>query len=651
MMIRPYRMRKFYIAVPQEYEENVAELIGELGFVELFGERERIAAGEDIEAYTTFLRIMDRARVALESTYEIEPPEAVKKPFFERFLDAFRMPHRRVDLRKVDVEQLKELNLRYEDILDEYTSRLDNIRRRMGEIDDLLLKIDMFRRHKIFLDTVGDYTHIFVKAGFIPEANIGKLEDALKPFNVILTLLEGRPKEKFILLAASQKDRENILNILTMLNFEEIVFPPDIERDPDKAYESLIEEREGLRRDIRRLTGDLERFIEELRPYVRYVRYMYNVKSMVMRTRRFSVFYGWVPADRLGELRDKVASVTNGLMHMEAVEPKDEEEPTPPTYLRHPPIIDKFQLIVRMRGVPKYNELDPTFLYTILFSIMYGMMFGDVGQGVVLFILGQMLYRLRKPLLGISYTALNKLGMILSVASIFSIIFGFLYGESFLMHFMDPLWLNPLENPIAISVIAIIFGLIQISIGVILNIVNYAIEREYVAALMSWNGLVGLVYYLIGIVLAIRFIQGGMRLEVFGYPENIPLSLAELVLLGVAVFKPTVENKVYGHGHKMSETLMEGISEFIEMFLSYITNSISYVRLGAFAIAHVALAQVAGIMAASLGMIPSYLIFNIVVILIEGFSAGIQSIRLLFYEFSTKFYRDDGRLFRPLRLL
>jgi V/A-type H+-transporting ATPase subunit I len=111
-----------------------------------------------------------------------------------------------------------------------------------------------------------------------------------------------------------------------------------------------------------------------------------------------------------------------------------------------------------------------------------------------------------------------------------------------------------------------------------------------------------------------------------------------------------IENKLLSLGHGMSEALMEGVGEFIEMFLSYLTNSISYVRLGAFAVAHVALAEVAYILSPSIGFLPSYLLFNILVIILEGFSAGIQSVRLIFYEFSTKFYRDEGRLFRPLRI-
>jgi len=646
-LLRPKRLRKFYIAVPIEYEKDVVEAIGRLGLVQLI-ETGQVREISELEAYNNFLRLFDRVKIAIGNIDEMLPRAEVKKPFIEKVKDLFTPPKPKIKYSTISTEELNKLNRSIQELYDKYVSEFEAYRRRLSEIEDLIIKIDIFRRHGIGLDIAGEYTHIFVKAGFIPEVNISKLYDALRMFNIILSVLEGREREKFILIAASQKDRDEIINILTMLNFEEIVLPEDLGRDPDEAYRNLLREKEDIMNKLRVLRNRLTKLYEEMSPYVRYVRFMARVRSQVVRTRSFSILYGWIPEDRLMELRSEVAKVTGGLMHIEESIPgKDEEAPT---LLSSPPLIDKFQLITRMRGLPRYYEIDPSPFFMVLFSIMYGMMFGDVGQGLVLFIIGQILYRIKKPILGIPYRALNRLGAILSTASIASIIFGFLYGESFLLHFMEPLWLNPLKDPIQISVVAIIFGLIQIIIGLILYSLNNALRGDYIEAILGWRGLVGLIYYIVGIILAVRFIIGGMRLEVFGYPENLPLVFIELFLLAFILLRPTLLNMFAEHKHPVMETLMEGVGEFIEMFLSYITNSVSYVRLAAFAIAHVALAEVAYLLSYSIGPIPSYLIFNIIVILIEGFAAGIQSIRLLFYEFSTKFYMGDGRPFIPVRL-
>ena len=648
-MFRPKRMKKFYVAVPRDKEDDVVEALGRLGIVEFISQAKASGRGDtELEAYSSFLRLYDRIGIAINSIEEMLPKEEIKKPFLVRFKESFTLRRHKVSPQKITVDELKVFLSEVESEYSKLTSELDDKRRRLSELDSMLRDIEVFRKNNVSLDIMGDYTHIFVKAGFIPVVNVDKLMEALKPFNVVISLMEGRPKENFLLIAASQKDKENIMGILTALNFEEIVFPSDIGADPEKVYKKFLEERKEIFKAFEELRGRFESLKSRLQPYLKYVRFMYRVKSMLVRTRNFSVIYGWTPSDKVDEVKRVVDEVTKGVMHIEISDPKPDEKP--PTLLSQPPLLNRFQLIVRMRGVPNYNEIDPTLPFTILFSIMYGMMFGDVGQGIVLFIIGQLLYRIKKPMLGISYSALNKLGAILSTASIFSIIFGFLYGESFLVHFMHPLWLNPLEEPLGIAVAAIIFGLIQLNLGLILNIANNILNRNYLEALLSWRGVLGMVYYIIGIFLAIRFILGGMSLGVFGEPENLPLVTIELVLLVFSLLKPTVVSLLSKHKHPISETLMEGINEFIEMFLSYITNSISYIRLGAFAIAHVALASVAEIMAHSMGFVPSYLIFNIIVILIEGFAAGIQSIRLLFYEFSTKFYIDDGRLFRPMKI-
>ena len=648
-MLRPKRMKKFYVAVPRDKEDDVVEALGRLGVVEFISQARAGGRGDvELEAYVSFLRLFDRVGIAINSIDEVLPKKGVRKSFMERLKESFVMTRSKAGSEKISIDELRDFLQSIEDEYNKLTSELDKRRRRLSDVESLIQNVDVFRRNGISLDIMGEYTHIFVKAGFIPSVNVDRLMEALKPFNVVVSILEGRPKENFLLIAASQKDKENIVGILTALNFEEIIFPSDIGADPEKVYRSLVDEKKSIYKAFERLRRDFEKLRNRFYPYLKYVRFMYRVKSMLVRTRNFSVIYGWIPSDKVDDIKRAVDTVTGGVMHMEVSDPRPDEKP--PTLLPQLPLLNKFQLIVRMRGIPNYNEVDPTIPFTVLFSIMYGMMFGDVGQGIILFIIGQLLYRIRKPLLGISYSALNKLGAILSTASIFSIIFGFLYGESFLVHFMHPLWLNPLEEPLGIAVAAIIFGLIQLNIGLVLNIVNNILNKDYFEALLSWRGVLGMIYYNIGIVLAVRFIVGGMSLEVFGASENLPLVSVELILLMFSLVKPAVVGVLTGHRHSISESLMEGINEFIEMFLSYITNSISYIRLGAFAIAHVALASVAETMSHSMGFIPSYLVFNIIVILIEGFAAGIQSIRLLFYEFSTKFYIDEGRLFQPLKL-
>ncbi len=654
-MLRPAKIARFYIAVPQNLEERVVELIGKLGYIEItpketaYGHRDITA-----EKFANLIRIYDRLKVSLNVIDEYLPKRVEKKGLIDKFKSLFVEEGRRVREYKIlKYDQLDVIVDRYSKIADEVTSRLDKLRKNYDEVKEVIEKIELFKKYNLMLDMMGEYEYITVKAGFMPDANISRLMEVLKPYNVILDILDARPREKLVLIAFSNKDKAEILNILTMLNFDEIKFPKDTPANPEEALKLYNNKLNEIIEEFKSLKGEIVRELEVLEPYMPYVKFVHKVKNSLIRTRNFSVLYGWIPQERLEEFKRRVDDITNGRYYIEAIEAEASKGIKPPTLLKHPKIIDRFQLLVKMRGIPSYNEIDPTIFFMVLFIIMYGMMFGDVGEGVILFIMGLFFYKIRRNLIGVSYRAWNSLGVILMLSSISAIVFGFLYGESFLLPLDKPLWFKPIEppnGPIMICVYSILFGVAQLILGLILNIINNIMNKRYEEALLSWRGVVGLVYYLIGIVLAIRFVTMGMTLDVFVRPENIGLSITLLALLGFIFFKPAILNVIHKTGESITMSLMEGFSELIEMFLSYITNSLSYVRLGAFAIAHEALALAAEMIAPMIGFLPSYLIFNALVIVLEGFACGIQSIRLLFYEFSTKFYEGEGKLFTPLRI-
>ena len=194
--------------------------------------------------------------------------------------------------------------------------------------------------------------------------------------------------------------------------------------------------------------------------------------------------------------------------------------------------------------------------------------------------------------------------------------------------------------------IALVFGVIQIALGLILNIVNEFLKGEKLKAILSGKGLIGLIYYVGGVILAVKYIYN-MTFDVF--TENIVLTGIVVAALLIIFFSPLIEGAVEGHINIL-EGLMTGFSEALETFISYLTNSISYVRLAAFAMAHVALGLSAISLAEALGVAGSYLFMNFLVILIEGMSVLIQSMRLTYYEFFTKFYSGEGRAFKPFHL-
>jgi V/A-type H+-transporting ATPase subunit I len=159
-------------------------------------------------------------------------------------------------------------------------------------------------------------------------------------------------------------------------------------------------------------------------------------------------------------------------------------------------------------------------------------------------------------------------------------------------------------------------------------------------------GGVRLVYYVTGVALAVKY-AASMSFSVF--TENLWLTVLALTCLLVVFLSPSIEG-VIKHEFRLGEGIMKGASEFIETFLSYLTNSISYVRLAAFAIAHSALGISAVILAVTIGLIPGYIVMNFLGMTIEALGVFIQCMRLTYYEFFTKFYSGNGVTYRPFSL-
>jgi V/A-type H+-transporting ATPase subunit I len=366
-----------------------------------------------------------------------------------------------------------------------------------------------------------------------------------------------------------------------------------------------------------------------------------GARSAFGRTETLSLVHGWIPAEQEESLRSTVAASTNGAALLKSDDPALDDKP--PVQINNRGIAGSFELFTKLRGTPQYNEIDPTLIVTVLFTIMYGMMFGDIGQGALLLVMGLIFSRLQRSLLGIPPRAMRKLGVILATCGVSAIFFGTLYGEFFLSEAFHPIFVNPIQGQTTMIVVALLFGVAQLSVGLVLKIVNLLRARAMTEAVF---GGVRLLYYVTGVALAVKYATS-MSFTVF--TENLWLTGLALTCLLVVFLSPTIEGAIK-YEFKIGEGIMKGVSEFIETLLSYLTNSISYVRLAAFAIAHSALGIAAVILGASMGALPGFIVMNFLAMTIEALGVFIQCMRLTYYEFFTKFYSGTGSPYRPFSL-
>ncbi len=288
-----------------------------------------------------------------------------------------------------------------------------------------------------------------------------------------------------------------------------------------------------------------------------------------------------------------------------------------PTVLRNPWWARPFELFAKLLGTPDTNEVDPSRLLAVLVPLMFGYMFGDVGQGAVLIIAGLILSR-RYPL-----------AKILIAGGLSAIVFGFAFGSVFSREdIIDPLWLHPLDAPIPVLAIPLIGGVIVLMLGLVLN----GVEAHWRGALAAWWRLDGALLALyLSLVLSI------WRLEFLA-----AVALALLWYLGGVAWE----------SRRRATSIGGGIGHLFESTFQLAVNTISFARVGAFALAHagvsLAIVTIADTSRNAVVRITIMVVGNVIVIVLEGLVVFIQTTRLVLFEFFIRFLRGEGRVFRPL---
>ncbi len=395
-----------------------------------------------------------------------------------------------------------------------------------------------------------------------------------------------------------------------------------------------------IMRDILRRIGEYVSYEQTLEAMYRAQPLLSEVR--IFRSRRITIAEGYVPVKYSEALRQELLRRVPRILYFKLENiPRKERAPT---FIEAKGLRRYLYKLTSMRGTPAYWEVDPTLIFTALFTIMYGMMFGDVGQGLLLTLFGLWLLKTKYPLLGISREGAGTLGALATLAGISSMFFGALYGFMFFLIQLGSPIISPIHDVYSIISVALWFGVAQLLLAMTLNVVNLVRFGDVAGALFSGMGGMGILFYSSGVLLAYKLASSGFNFGALSSPD-VPLLLWLIVgsLIAVLGFG-FYEARSTGHREKF----MHAMSEVIEMIIAFPANSLSYIRLAAFAMAHEAFGILAENMAHFAGWVVSYLVANLLVLAIEALAVGIQAMRLTYYEFSTKFFKGEGIEFRPI---
>lgn len=621
---------------------------------------------------------IDRVTDLYFSKYEIQLENALSElktvdnlqPFVEinPYKDALEKANQFVGY-LTDKDTLPEISLSMEELFQtirtaninymELKEKEQHLKDEQDALRDKLKIIEPFAGLKCNIHDVMQYQFIKFRFGRVALNYYHKVEKYVsEDLNVIF--LEGGRDASYVygVYFSSRSDSERIDAILKSLHFERIFLPDEYDATPADACHTLEKSIRAIEKKIQHIDEEIAEILSEdsaklvsAQKRLQALAKNFDVRKLAAcvedKHDNFFILCGWMSETDIHDFLEDVKHDPNLFVVVE-----DDHETyfgEPPTKLKNPKIFKPFEMFIRMYGLPAHNEMDPTIFLALTYTFIFGAMFGDVGQGLCLAIGGGLLYKFKKM----------ELAGVISLAGIFSTFFGFMFGSVFgFENIIEAKWLHPISAMTnlpfvgqlnTVFIVAIAFGMGIILLSMIFQIINSLRAHDLENAWFSSNGVAGLIFYG-SVVFAVVLFMTGHKM-----PANILLA----VLLGVPVlmmiFKEPLAKKLEKRVEKAEGgKVMFFVQAFFELFetmLSYFSNTLSFVRIGAFAVSHAAMMEVVLMLGGvAENSSPNWLIIvlgNIFVCLMEGLVVGIQVLRLEYYEMFSRFYKGSGREFKP----
>lgn len=566
----------------------------------------------------------------------------------------------------VDKNILSE-NYKINDVYNELMSIESSLGVKVKEINDKREIIKELQAFRLRVDSIGDKTLELNKLsdlncfeyeiGMLSKENKWRLKKNYENLSAIVMrigIINASDEDMYMIMYPKQFKGETD-NLLKSLNWNRLERPEGITGTPLEMIGQIDERLNKLNNEIDSLTAAIE---AEKKTNSNSINRLYNILNLEERINEvtekaeignniFAVDV-WVQESELENVKKDISKVSKKYMLTQKTAEELGTQVVPPTKLKNNIFAKPFETIVKMYSLPAYNELDPTPFLAVTFCLAFGIMFGDIGQGLVYFLLGLALKKKIGDFAGI----VMRLGAT-------SIVFGFVYGSFFGLEKHELPWLPSLiqggplspDNIPMILVAGIVYGLFALTVSYIYGIVNSMINKNIEEGIFGKNGIFGYMFFM-SFVLTIIALTG-----IINVPVSAPL-IVLLISIVAIVMKEPLANLVMGHKPLFHESpgayFTESIFEAIETILAALSNTVSFVRVGAFALNHAGLFMAFLVMSEMVENIFAKILIlvigNILILTLEGVIVFIQGLRLQYYEMFSKYFKGEGVEFKPLKL-
>ena len=528
----------------------------------------------------------------------------------------------------------------------------EQLQKMIAENDDAIKQLNHVEGSNINFDELFSCKYLVIRFGKLPIHSESKLAyyDAV-PF----AYKSFQKDEKFIwcMYVTAPQDAPEVDNIFTSLYFERIHLPEFVHGSCELAEAEIEEESQLARKYSENLDARIEKMIQDNQDELnriysisKQLNSVYVMQKYIVRAGDKLIVHGFVLKNKEKDFQQAFESIPG--VNVDLLPATSDMRLEPPTKLKNSWFALPFRMFVEMYGVPKYTDVDPTLLVAISYTLLFGIMFGDLGQGIILSLVGLIAEKKFKMRLG-------GVGVRLGISSaIFGLFFGSVFGnEEFLAEtFKGISFFNAMspDNTMTLLLAAIGLGVVLILVSMIFNIILNVKKKNFGEALLSQNGVCGVTFYVAVLGFALSVMLG------LNFANSLYVLLL-IVLPIVCIFlKEPLIRKFEEHEpmfpNGFGAFFVEGFFELFEVVLSFITNTMSFLRVGGFVLSHAGMMLVVYTLASMVGGIGEIIVLilgNVFVMCLEGLIVGIQVLRLEFYEMFSRYYEGNGIPFKTIK--
>ena len=555
-----------------------------------------------------------------------------------------------IQLTEEDMEHIEVLRKRAADIAD----RAASLDEQISKCEDGLSKFSHFKGLTVDLDKIAELQYVRVRFGHMPKESIHNLN----------AVFDRCPYFYFVPCSTDETDYwgayfapanriDEVDGIFATLLFETLEIPgaagsvDSIIGELQKSLEIISEQIAVLNAEKKELREKEGAFINKAYCALVSKSESQDLKSHTVHNGHYFMMAGWIPKKNEKDFLKRFEGIDSVTVQTSV---PDTEKYSPPVKLKSlfgplKYIVEPYKFYVDMYGTPSYSDVDVTAFVAITYTILFGIMFGDMGQGFVLALVGFLMYKLKKM----------ALGKILIPCGISSMCFGFLFGSVFgYEEMLDPVYealgwggkpLEVMESVNTVLLVAIAIGIVLTTLSMLINVYACIRRKEWGEAVFSQNGIVGIIVYLAGVNFCSGFMNGPAPLPNSVCLTVVGIGAVMLVLKDIPI--SFIDRRPELRPTSIFDFVLQNIFELLEYVLSYLSNTVSFLRVGAFVLVHAGMMMVVFSLAGESKNIFVIILGNILVIALEGLLTGIQALRLEYYEMFSRFYSGDGKAFEP----